>query len=585
VTSALPKKVGTVKKDTMFSYKDGTSISIATADVKTLVKVSNDIVNSGQVGTIFSKKFAHAEAIVDELPAKERELHDSDSDDEEEDGEDTDSSVGEEEGEGCESSVGDDGIASTGEEVEHQDGDCPSADNTDDTEANANLQGGSTSTPNLNFDNGSHASAPENPITTSDATVALSESPRPSSDDMASVAGATATPSLPGVVQAAAPPGSSERFPLSNPMTTALDLPPPPPAFEATDKDENVSEYMMAVRDAQEKMRKSKTQLKLWKKAKLESSGKRALKKRLEEQLKVVKMEVKVEAAATKQETQLPPHKHKRGDESESDDDDNGDDDFGFEPKKMKRILTAVDKWQKGHRKAALAAASNKLVQNVTVTSWEGAYENMFEHGFAVVDDWTTLLSPECRPTQEQRDYILQRKYLGLFLLLRSLLNVDHLICHATLVPEDCKETIFEGVQFLDNSSFVDAHYDRIQEVAMQQMKQVQGSQKEKWKAYQARYGPQVDEIIQGCTQYDRTFTATDEARHSKAKKNTRSSAAPPQPLSSGDNETPPQVVKHVPGMFTGKKAGIATNWKTGYTSLLNGTGYQHPHADAGRPD
>ena len=137
------------------------------------------------------------------------------------------------------------------------------------------------------------------------------------------------------------------------------------------------------------------------------------MKKRLEEQLKVVKMEVKVEAAATKQETQLPSQKRKRGDESESDDDDNGDDDFGFEPKKMKRVLTAVDKWQKGHRKAALAAASNKLVENVTVTSWEGAYENMFEHGFAVVDDWTTLLSPECRPTQEQRDYILQRKYLG----------------------------------------------------------------------------------------------------------------------------------------------------------------------------
>jgi hypothetical protein len=263
----IAKKVGTVKKDTMFSYKDETSISIATVDVKTLVKVSNDIVNSGQVGTIFSKKFAHAEAIVDELPAKETELHDSDSDDEEEDGEDTDSPVGEEEGEGCESSVGNDGIASTGEEVEHQDGNGPSADNTDDTEANANLQGGSTSTPNLNFENGSHASAPEKPSTTTDATVALSESPRPSSDDMASVAGATTTPSLPGVVQAAAPPRISERFPLSNPMTTALDLPPSPPAYKATDKDENVSEYMMAVRDAQEKMRKAKTQLK--------SSGKR----------------------------------------------------------------------------------------------------------------------------------------------------------------------------------------------------------------------------------------------------------------------------------------------------------------------
>jgi hypothetical protein len=107
----------------------------------------------------------------------------------------------------------------------------------------------------------------------------------------------------------------------------------------------------------------------------------------------------------------------------------------------------------------------------------------------------------------------------------------------------------------------VDAHYDRIQEVARQQMKQVQGSQKEKWKAYQARYEPQVDEIIQGFTQYDRNFTATYEARRSKGKKTTRSSL--PQLVSSVENETAPQVVKHVPGMFTGK-AGIATNWKTG---------------------
>jgi hypothetical protein len=41
-------------------------------------------------------------------------------------------------------------------------------------------------------------------------------------------------------------------------MTATSDVPPPPPAFEATDKDENVSDYMMAVRDAQEKMRKAK---------------------------------------------------------------------------------------------------------------------------------------------------------------------------------------------------------------------------------------------------------------------------------------------------------------------------------------
>jgi len=152
------------------------------------------------------------------------------------------------------------------------------------------------------------------------------------------------------------------------------------------------------------------------------------------------------------------------------------------------------------------------------------------------------------------------------------------------VVPEDCKETIFEGVQFLDNSSFVDAHYDRVQEVARQQMKHIQASQKDKWKAYQARYGPQVDEIIQGYTQYDRNLTATEEARRSKGKKTTRSSAGPVPQMGSAENDTPPQVLKHVPGMFSGN-AGIAANWKTGYTSLINGTGYQHPHADAGRPD
>ncbi len=93
-----------------------------------------------------------------------------------------------------------------------------------------------------------------------------------------------------------------------------------------------------------------------------------------------------------------------------------------------------------------------------------------------------------------------------------------------------------------------------------------------------------MDEIIQGWTQYERTLTATDDGRRSKAKKNTRSSAGPTQDLSSVGSEPPPQVLKQVPGMFTGN-AGKATNWKSGYTSLINGTGFQHPHADAGRPD
>jgi hypothetical protein len=47
---------------------------------------------------------------------------------------------------------------------------------------------------------------------------------------------------------------------------------------------------------------------------------------------------------------------------------------------------------------------------------------------------------------------------------------------------------------------------------------------------------------------------------------------------------TPPTILKQVSGMFEGK-AGNSYNWKLGHTSLINGTGYQHPHADAGRPE
>ena len=36
--------------------------------------------------------------------------------------------------------------------------------------------------------------------------------------------------------------------------------------------------------------------------------------------------------------------------------------------------------------------------------------------------------------------------------------------------------------------------------------------------------------------------------------------------------------------MFTGK-AGMASNWKTSFTTVINGTGYQHPHTDAGRAE
>ncbi len=41
---------------------------------------------------------------------------------------------------------------------------------------------------------------------------------------------------------------------------------------------------------------------------------------------------------------------------------------------------------------------------------------------------------------------------------------------------------------------------------------------------------------------------------------------------------------KKVEGMFIGK-ADLAANWRMHFTALVNGNGYQHPHADAGFPD
>lgn len=151
-------------------------------------------------------------------------------------------------------------------------------------------------------------------------------------------------------------------------------------------------------------------------------------------------------------------------------------------------------------------------------------------------------------------------------------------------MPEDCKETIFEGAKFSDISTFVDAHYDRVTEMARCQMKQVQsGAQAAKWKAYKECYGMQAQQIIEGFTVFEEGEPTRLQA--AKQKSGCGSKKKPTQP---GDNDTYvdtiPRVLRTSPGMFSGP-AGSAANWKLGMTSLMNGSGYQHPHSDAGRPE
>ncbi len=154
------------------------------------------------------------------------------------------------------------------------------------------------------------------------------------------------------------------------------------------------------------------------------------------------------------------------------------------------------------------------------------------------------------------------------------------LLFYITLVPEDCIEEIFEAASFRDDSAFVDGYFDNFNENARKQMKQVQtGAQGTKWKQYKEQYGMQAAQIIEGFTEY---AGAPGIQGPNSVKRTTRTNN-PILPDDTTEASTP-TIVRQVSGMFEGK-AGNSYNWKLGHTSLINGTGYQHPHADAGRPE
>ena len=140
------------------------------------------------------------------------------------------------------------------------------------------------------------------------------------------------------------------------------------------------------------------------KKQQVDPTDKKAEAKRLQEQFRAIKTEVKEERAKVKEgHLGRPNLKRQRCDEAE----DDIEDDDGLYPRPEKRVLTAIDKWQKGHRRAALTAAQQQLVQAVTVGSWEEAHDKMQQYGWAVIDNFTELMHPACRPDADMRDYIL----------------------------------------------------------------------------------------------------------------------------------------------------------------------------------
>ena len=128
-------------------------------------------------------------------------------------------------------------------------------------------------------------------------------------------------------------------------------------------------------------------------------------------------------------------------------------------------------------------------------------------------------------------------------------------------MPEDCKETIFEGAKFSDISTFVDAHHDRVTDIARCQMKQVQsGAQAVKWKAYKECYGMQMNQIIEGFTVFEDATATMQQAAKPKSGRGSKK-----KPSTPGSNETSVdnvlRVLRTSPGIFSGP-AGNAANWK-----------------------
>jgi hypothetical protein len=241
------------------------------------------------------------------------------------------------------------------------------------------------------------------------------------------------------------------------------------------------------------------------KKRAVDVDDKRAQKKLPEDQLKAINKEVKSEKAKAKLHKSVRPPKKRVRLDSDDNEAEGESDDFGLFARAERKPLNTIDKWQKGHRRAALLAVENKVVEAVTCRTWAEAYENMYEHGWAVVDHFADLLHPACRPDAEQRDCVLDctlTVVLTSILLCLPFFN-DPCYC-LSAVPSECLEVIFEGAVFSDCSSFVDAHYDRVNDTARKQMKSVHtGAQTTKWKAHKDRYGMQTAQIIEGFTLYE----------------------------------------------------------------------------------
>jgi hypothetical protein len=115
----------------------------------------------------------------------------------------------------------------------------------------------------------------------------------------------------------------------------------------------------------------------------------------------------------------------------------------------------------------------NEYLKRATVDTWADGHMKLCNGGFAIVNNWTTLLSPNNLPDTEQREYIRN-------------------------VPEGEKHIVFEGVYLDDQSSSVTPHYHKDHVDARRQLKD---SMKKGFMDYKAKYVGQQADILKGMFQ------------------------------------------------------------------------------------
>ena len=395
----------------VFVFKDNVGRKVRAQDMDKVVGVSNNILASRQGVHQAAKAAAMNEPLCDELEYTTTTSDDDENEDDEEKAEDEDADEDDEE---------EAGTALAGGPLSN---DPPSDDRL--------IKHGTSSAQieNLSSDTAQREDDCANEIPGTVHEPPVTTTPLASQTD-AGVAGSPGMHTEQGEGQNVEEKSGTADGPTTTIFGNNTVDPPPPPGTVEQMAVTSLPETLRELREMELQVKDKKKMLRSLKKRALDPDDKRAQRKLLEGQLKAIKEEVKQEKAKAK--IDKPLHATtKRARMNPDDQEPEGEsEDFGLFARTERKPLNTIDKWQKGHRRAALLAAENKVVEAVTCSTWAEAYANMYEHGWAVVDNFADLMHPACQPDVEQRDYVLDctlHRFLATCMLLLPYVNVRFL--------------------------------------------------------------------------------------------------------------------------------------------------------------